>query len=380
MMTSSEISSQFAPAERASRAEISLQAHAVLKVPLLEQLFNAVPDIVLIVNPQRQIVFANHNLLEALSLDKLETILGLRPGEALGCVHAFETVGGCGTSEFCKTCGAVQALLSSLRGQQMIQECRITLIGGEALDLQVWATPLHLNGEIFSIFVVKDISHEKRRRTLERIFFHDLLNVAGGIHGFTDMVKDATPAEIGIIINALSRLSDRLVDEINAQRELSAAENNELAVHPAALDSLTLLQEVESLYRYHEVVNGRRLELDPQSATVAFTSDPTLLRRVIGNMIKNALEGADLGEIVTLGCNQRGEAIEFWVHNPGYIPHRVQLQVFQRSFSTKGLGRGLGTYSMKLLSERYLKGKVSFTSSPEMGTIFRASFPLNLAS
>lgn len=38
------------------------------------------------------------------------------------------------------------------------------------------------------------------------------------------------------------------------------------------------------------------------------------------------------------------------------LPLLVQLQIFNRSFSTKGKGRGTGTYSMKLLTKRYLKG------------------------
>ncbi|MCP4426270.1 MAG: ATP-binding protein, partial [Chloroflexi bacterium] len=59
-----------------------------------------------------------------------------------------------------------------------------------------------------------------------------------------------------------------------------------------------------------------------------------------------------------------------------YMPRDVQLQVFQRSFSTKGSGRGLGTYSMKLLSERYLDGRVSFQSSLAEGTIFIGMYPL----
>jgi sensor histidine kinase regulating citrate/malate metabolism len=50
--------------------------------------------------------------------------------------------------------------------------------------------------------------------------------------------------------------------------------------------------------------------------------------------------------------------------------------IFQRSFSTKGFGRGLGTYSIRLLTERYLKGSVSFTSSALSGTIFRVRYPL----
>ena len=53
-----------------------------------------------------------------------------------------------------------------------------------------------------------------------------------------------------------------------------------------------------------------------------------------------------------------------------FISKEVQLQVFQRSFSTKGNGRGIGTYSIKLLSENYLNGKVGFTSSVSEGTVF----------
>ncbi|MBK8046925.1 MAG: hypothetical protein IPK16_07250 [Anaerolineales bacterium] len=60
---------------------------------------------------------------------------------------------------------------------------------------------------------------------------------------------------------------------------------------------------------------------------------------------------------------------------PGLDSADIQLQVFQRSFSTKGNGRGLGTYSMKLLTERYLQGEVGFVSTPESGTTFFARFP-----
>jgi sensor histidine kinase regulating citrate/malate metabolism len=52
--------------------------------------------------------------------------------------------------------------------------------------------------------------------------------------------------------------------------------------------------------------------------------------------------------------------------------------MFQRSFSTKGSDRGLGTYSMKLLGERYLHGEVEFTTSQEEGTTFRLILPLEL--
>jgi sensor histidine kinase regulating citrate/malate metabolism len=102
------------------------------------------------------------------------------------------------------------------------------------------------------------------------------------------------------------------------------------------------------------------------------------VRRVIGNMVKNALEACRPGDTVTLRCRASHDGIEFDVHNPGAMPRNVQLQVFQRSFTSKGDGRGLGTYSMKLLSERYLGGRVSFTSEAVSGTTFSAWYPLHL--
>jgi sensor histidine kinase regulating citrate/malate metabolism len=95
-------------------------------------------------------------------------------------------------------------------------------------------------------------------------------------------------------------------------------------------------------------------------------------------MIKNALEACQPGQTVTVGCQQDGADVLFWVHNPTVMPLNVQLQMFQRSFSTKGQGRGLGTYSMKLLSERYLKGRVAFTSREGEGTRFTVVYPRSI--
>jgi sensor histidine kinase regulating citrate/malate metabolism len=93
-------------------------------------------------------------------------------------------------------------------------------------------------------------------------------------------------------------------------------------------------------------------------------------------MIKNAVEAAEEGETLRAGVTVGGPTVAFWVRNRRAMPRHVQLQVFQRSFSTKGQGRGLGTYSMQLLSERYLHGAVDFVSSEEKGTTFTARYPL----
>jgi signal transduction histidine kinase len=115
----------------------------------------------------------------------------------------------------------------------------------------------------------------------------------------------------------------------------------------------------------------------PDCDDVRLQTDRTLLARVIGNLAKNALEAEAAGAAVTLNCKKSGSGAVFTVHNPSQMPEDSRLQVFQRSFSTKGAGRGLGTYSIRLLTERYLKGKVSFSTGPE-GTTFRAEYPASL--
>ena len=101
---------KFAPAERAPELEVVNLYELLSGVPLLDEILGSVPDVLLFLNEHRQIVFANRATFCLLGIEPTTDVLGSRPGEALGCLHAKETTGGCGTTESCQTCGAVQAL------------------------------------------------------------------------------------------------------------------------------------------------------------------------------------------------------------------------------------------------------------------------------
>lgn len=374
------LATEFAPAERAPMETVQRQAAMLAQQPLIAELLNSVLNYVLILNQQRQIVFASKNVQELVPGTDLKDLLGKRPGEALGCTHPDER-NGCGTTSFCTECGAVKTILASLAGRKDCQECRMIRVSRseeEALDLLVAGTPLTIDGETFSLVAITDISHEKRRRALERIFFHDVINSAGGLEGRALLINKRAPADIREQVEMLRASVHHVLEEILAQRDLVAAEGNELPVDLRPLNSLEVLEKVLQLYAKHPVAENRDLRIAPESVSLDMTTDPRLLRRVVGNLIKNALEASRPGQTVTAGCVEEGDAIRFWVHNPAFMPPDVQLQVFNRSFSTKGSGRGLGTYSVKLLTERYLKGKAGFTSSQESGTVFFVILPKNL--
>ena len=65
-------------------------------------------------NEHRQIVALNDTFLKMLGISDAEEKLGLRPGEAVDCIHAHEMDGGCGTSKYCSSCGAAIAIVTCI--------------------------------------------------------------------------------------------------------------------------------------------------------------------------------------------------------------------------------------------------------------------------
>ncbi len=368
----------YASPEKNSEEELRSQINHFTDKDLFAYLLDSTPNYLIVLNKNRQIVFANKAMRELFDESISPNLYGMRPGEILDCQHAFENEGGCGTSEFCKSCGAVNAILSSLKGNEDIQECRIIRKHNhEALDLRVWAKPLELKGEKYSIFTFVDISHEKRRLALERIFFHDVLNTASSIKSFINIFQNATKEEIEKYKELGFELADRLVEEIKAQRDLALAENKELEVKLQICNPKALVHNVSNIYKKHLAAEGINIKVYSNHKDIDFISDGAIVSRVLGNMLKNALESSDPDDEVTIGYEFKEKSVSFYVHNKGFIPEDIQLQIYSRSFSTKGDDRGLGTYSMKLLTEKYLKGKVSFISDKSKGTTFFAAYPLN---
>jgi len=377
-MTSSSLSTYFASPERTPEEELDHRHALLVGDEGLCHLLDAMPEFVMIVGPTRQILLGNRAVVDFAASQGYQAFIGARPGEILSCRHALSAPSGCGTGEACRTCGAVEAILAGLAGNRACHECRVlreTPHGPEALDLKVWGTPFRWQGQSLALVVAVDISDEKRRKVLERIFFHDILNTAGAISGLTELLVDG----IFTLDEAKDNLmvaTQMLVQEIRCQRDLLAAENNELVANIEPLHSLQFLEIVVHTYRKTPLGLDRKILIEPGAWEVTFSSDKRLLGRVIGNLVKNALEASPVGGTVTLGCAVKEGGICFWINNSGVIPRETQLQIFNRSYSTKEPGRGIGTYSVKILTERYLKGRVAFTSDANDGTTFTVTYPL----
>jgi signal transduction histidine kinase len=337
-------------------------------------------ELVMIVNEARQIVYTSPALVSTFCGPEEERPRGKRPGEALGCVHAG--LDQCGHTENCEFCGAAEAILDAQAGlPDGNKECVIQTGGGDhtaTFNFSVRTFPLELGADRFVMLLLDDISREKHRVALERIFFHDILNTVTGLSSYLGLLeRQVVSGPDKELVVRIGEITGMLVDEIKSQKLLASAENGTLSVARQFVVSRGLIESIMIQYAEHDLTRGRHLVVEPFCESLSFVSDETILRRVLGNMVKNALEACGPGETVALGCRQVGSDAVLHVRNPGVVPREIRFQIFNRFFSTKGNGRGLGTYSMKLLAERYLGGQVWFTSDDQDGTVFSVSIPLD---
>ncbi|HTP28153.1 MAG TPA: HAMP domain-containing sensor histidine kinase [Anaeromyxobacteraceae bacterium] len=372
------------PLARATPTALAAEVTSVVASPVVAAVLNAIGGGVLVLNAHRQIVAANLQGLVTGREAAAWSVLGLRPGEALGCVHASEQPGGCGAAEACRTCGALKTILGCQATQMPVEgECLVT-VGNDELqpfELRLRASPLVLEGRPFTVFAIRDASDEKRRSILEQIFFHDVLNTLTGLSISSQLLLRAPAERCKDITERVARQVKKLEDEIKGQRMLLDAEHGTLQLSVSEVSTQSVLREVAAEFHGHPLTASRALVIaESDSQNVDIHTDAALLRRVFTNMVTNALEATGEGGLVRVWCSS-GEldlprACTLHVHNDTVMPRNVAIHVFQRSFSTKAnRGRGLGTYSMKLLGEHYLGGSVSFVSTEDQGTTFSFGLP-----
>lgn len=375
MLLNEEEIDQFTSVVRSSSEQILNEHELVSSHKFFAEIFGAITGIGAIMNRSRQIVYVNGDFLKMLGLEGIESVLGNKLGEVLSCVHSREGAG-CGTNAACNFCGARNAIIQSQKtGQKTVKEAFITTRSKgmfRSLDMNITISPFVLSGHTFYLIMLQDISSEKRRAALEKIFFHDLLNSAGGLNGLLSLLREGVAPGIEKHLIELSEEASRdIIEEIQLQRQIYAAEKGDLAISLERINSITTVNTVIGKIGFHESGRDKKILVTAGTADVDFETDSAIFQRVLINLLKNALEATSQGGTVWIGAQETQEQIIFRVKNDLVIPPDVQMQLFQRSFTTKGTGRGLGTYSIRLLTENYLKGHVSFISNKEEGTIFR---------
>ena len=347
--------------------------------PVMDVLLQASEGILVVLNQDRQIIAMNHAFLEELGLTNIQEALGLRLGESLGCIHAFDKPNGCGTTEHCMTCGSAIAMMTAINDRREDEQICALVSDRKGIVsdicLQVKAKPITVDGNEWILFYAQDVTQQQFWLNMDRVFFHDINNTLTALYGNIQLLEMEAPEneEISSIRNTI----ERLVREIAIQKDFSHHRDATYSPAQTPVPLSQVKKDLDAVVSGHKASFNREITASWPEQDLVLETDTLLLSRILGNMVINALEATPRqGKIRISVTGSQDEEVSFRVWNQAFIPVPLQKRIFQRYFSSKdGSGRGLGTYSMKLFGETYLNGKISFTSTKTEGTVFTFTLP-----
>jgi len=250
----------FAPPDRAEAQTLAAEMAAIIDHPVIVAILESFCGHVLILNRNRQILAASPEFREALADGGIRDFAGQRPGEVMGCEHAAEGPGGCGTSRACQHCGAVLAiLLAQSCLSPVYDECWISMRQKnkcESVEFRAKATPMTVAGIELVVFALHDISDQKRRGVLEQTFLHDARNLLSGMLTWSEVQQQEPSPEAA---TSIKELTLQLRDLFTDHTQLLRAEKGELAVVPEPVDVQALARRLHQSFSHHPSGEGKTL-------------------------------------------------------------------------------------------------------------------------
>lgn len=364
------------PAGREASQEILEAAALCRDDPALRLLVEATDLLALVLDAEGRVVALSGPMREALGPEKSQAVLGLSPGEAFGCLWASLDGGICGDTAACGGCAVFRSLQAcGQQGASSTQESVLSLVNAGAWtsgEYRVRAAPVQIGACRFAFLSIQDFSDSKRREALEHFFFKQILNLVNALEG-TVRILSANPESAPFLVRQLSDFTEQLSQEVQGQHILLQAENGTLRVEPREVELSELMESLEAFFRNHDAAHRRHLEIRPYQPE-SFSADPTLLMKLLLDLVVSAFQNTPIGGTVRVQHVREADQRRFLVHHPGVIPPEAAVRVFERSSNAQA-GTALGTFGLRLIAERYLQGRLGFTSAKGEGTTFELRLP-----
>ena len=215
---------------------------------------------------------------------------------------------------------------------------------------------------------------------------HELNNPLAGLKAFIALLRD--PRRVSTIQETIQAYET--MAEAVGQMELTLSNALELfrtsanpSIDPEKVDICDMAREVISLYGPVARSNHIDLKLSAPERGLSLEADRKLLRRVIINLVSNALKYTPERGSITVTAEEKEGAVEFSVADTGYgISKEDQGLLFTKFYRTRGAdgkktkipGTGLGLAITKQAVELH-GGKIWVESEKGKGSTFRVSLP-----
>lgn len=269
-------------------------------------------------------------------------------------------------------------------------ECSIRTVNDECIPVLVTKSPIILDRQKYQIFSFVDITQIKEKmdnqqkyiRDLEEsieyknlfadILRHDLLNPAGLVKGFNQLLLDVEEDSSKIsILKKIKHHSEKLISIIESASRLSRLESTD-KLELEKIDIVPIIKQVVDDFKYQIEKNQMNVEIKADKCCPAFAND--IIEDVFSNLLSNAIKYSPENSQVTIDVQDAGD---FWKVNFIDTGEGIDdmdksrlFQRFERADKSNIKGTGLGLAIVKKIIELH-GGDVGVKDNPEVqGSIF----------
>lgn len=219
---------------------------------------------------------------------------------------------------------------------------------------------------------------ELQREQLIGFLVHDLKNPVNAIGLQAELLRRwaERPEKVQLGAARIAAEKESLLRMITNILDIGRADEDRLMLNPSEVDLHHLAEEIVDEFTDRAAMGGVRLT-GPDIHAVA-RADADLMKRVLANLVDNALRHAPESTVITIGAASEGSEVELSVRDEGPgVPLAMRERIFDRFVGSAAhagrTNRGLGLAFCKVAVDAH--GGRIWVEDGNPGSVFRLRLP-----
>jgi two-component system, NtrC family, sensor histidine kinase KinB len=258
------------------------------------------------------------------------------------------------------------------------------------LPVEIKVAHVTIGKQSYLQWVIRDISDRKRLAAMQEdlmtMVYHDirspLANVLSSLDILTHQLEKYEDASVKTILSVAHRSAERIMRLVNSLLDIRKIEAGNSILHSDMDSPLQIVEDAMDVCRPMAASKRIILEIVTPKILSDVPVDRDMIRRVVINLIENAIKFSSSNKKVSVGLKQEIDAVVFFVEDNGPgIPEDQLDNVFNKytrlktAHTTRGFGLGLAFCKLAVDAHG---GKIWAESTIGKGTRFLFSIPVNL--
>lgn len=210
---------------------------------------------------------------------------------------------------------------------------------------------------------------------------HEVRTPLTSILGFAEMIADADPENPEALAGSIRKSGRRLLDTLDSVLRVSRLEAGEVELDPESLDVTEVVADRVQAFESMAEQNDVELVFDGPEESTRARLDPKATKRIIGELVQNAIEFSEAGDQARVAVRGRSDVVVIAVEDTGVGISEERLDDLFRPFEQESVGRdrthegtGLGLTVTHRLA-RLMDGSINVESERGRGTRVVVTLP-----